>query len=87
MERSFRHRFLGRTMHVLWESAEPDGANLLWSGLTDNYLRVSASEGPHLRNTITPVRLVAHTPTGLRGQILVRDQTPLLIPEAAVSQL
>jgi len=87
MERSFRHRFLGRTMDVLWENAEPTGANLLWSGLTDNYLRVSASEGPHLRNTITPVRLVAHTPTGLRGQILVRDQTPLLIPEPALSQL
>ncbi len=87
MERSFRHRFLGRTMDVLWESAEPNGPNLLWSGLTDNYLRVSASEGQNLRNTITPVRLVAHTPTGLRGQILVRDLTPLLIPEAAVSQL
>lgn len=86
-ERSFRHSFLGRTMDVLWEGAEPNGANLLWSGLTDNYLRVSASGGPYLRNTITPVRLVAHTPTGLRGHILVRDQPSLLIPEAAVSQL
>ena len=87
MQRSFHHRFLGRTMDVLWETGEPKGANLLWRGLTDNYLRVSAPEGPHLRNTITPVRLVAHTPTGLRGQILVTDQAPLLIPEAPVSQL
>jgi hypothetical protein len=74
-------------MDVLWETGEPNGANRLWRGLTDNYLRVSAPEGPHLRNTITPVRLVAHTPTGLRGQILVTDQAPLLIPEAPVSQL
>ncbi len=76
LERAFRRRFLGRTMSVLWETGKPDGEgdNLLWSGLTDNYLRVSAPGGPGLRNVVTPVRLVADTSGGLLGQILVSSQ-------------
>ena len=72
MERTFRRRFLGRTMTVLWETAEPsgNGDEPMWSGLTDNYLRVSAPGGANLRNVITPVRLVADTPGGLVGEIV-----------------
>jgi threonylcarbamoyladenosine tRNA methylthiotransferase MtaB len=70
LERAFRRRFLGRTMDVLWETDEPNGDGLLWSGLTDNYLRVSAPGGPSLRNVLTPVRLVADTPHGLAGEIV-----------------
>jgi threonylcarbamoyladenosine tRNA methylthiotransferase MtaB len=70
LEHTFRRRFLGRTIDVLWETCEP-GHNglLLWSGLTDNYLRVSAPGGPGLRNVVTPVRLVADTPGGLVGEL------------------
>jgi threonylcarbamoyladenosine tRNA methylthiotransferase MtaB len=70
LERAFRRRFVGRTMDVLWETDEPNGDGLLWSGLTDNYLRVSAPGGPGLRNVVTPVRVVADTPGGLTGQIV-----------------
>jgi threonylcarbamoyladenosine tRNA methylthiotransferase MtaB len=70
LERTFRRRFVGRTMEVLWETCEPTGDGLLWNGLTDNYLRVSAPGGPGLRNTVTSVRLVADTPGGLVGDLI-----------------
>jgi len=70
LERAFRCRFLGRTMDVLWEMNEPNGVGSVWSGLTDNYLRVSAPGRPGLRNVVTPVRLVADAPGGLTGQIV-----------------
>jgi threonylcarbamoyladenosine tRNA methylthiotransferase MtaB len=70
LERAFRGRFLGRTMDVLWEADEPNGDGLVWSGLTDNYLRISAPGGPDLHNVVTPVRLVADSPGGLTGQIV-----------------
>jgi len=75
LEHTFRRRFVGRTMDVLWESDEPNGNGLLWSGLTDNYLRVSAPGGPGLRNVVTPVRLVADTPGGLTGDIVGHSRT------------
>lgn len=70
LERAFRRRFLGRTMDVLWEMDEPNGNGLVWSGLTDNYLRVTAPGSSGLRNEVTPVRLVADTPAGLTGEIV-----------------
>jgi threonylcarbamoyladenosine tRNA methylthiotransferase MtaB len=70
LEHAFRRRFIGRTLEVLWESDELDGSGLLWSGLTDNYLRVSAAGGPELRNVVSPVRMVADTAGGLRGEIV-----------------
>lgn len=77
LERAFRRRFLGRTMNVLWEMDEPNGDGLVWSGLTDNYLRVSAPGGPGLRNAVTPVRLVADTPGGLTGEIVDQPRSTL----------
>ena len=74
LERAFRRRFLGRTMDVLWETGELNGGGLLWKGLTDNYLRVSAPGGPGLRNVVTPVRLVADMPSGLAGQIVTQPK-------------
>jgi threonylcarbamoyladenosine tRNA methylthiotransferase MtaB len=74
LERAFRRRFLGRTMEALWETGEVNGEDLLWSGLTENYLRVSARGGPGLRNAVTPVHLTADTPDGLLGHIVSRPQ-------------
>lgn len=54
----YQERFIGRQLSVLWESAtelEPEHWEL--SGLTDNYLRVSAAALSNLRNRITPVLL------------------------------
>ena len=54
----FRDNMKGQVRPVLWETARPAGAGvMLWSGLTDNYVRVSAESGAELGNTITPARL------------------------------
>src|SRR5512142_1372030 len=62
----YRLGFLGQTLPVLWEAAQgvgPDGWHL--SGLTDNYLRVSALAPGDLWNQITPVDLTGLTLEGM----------------------
>jgi threonylcarbamoyladenosine tRNA methylthiotransferase MtaB len=56
--RSFRQEFLGKTMAVLWEK-RTDG---VWTGLTDNYIRVYTKSSEDLANKLLPVKL-----TGLDG--------------------
>jgi threonylcarbamoyladenosine tRNA methylthiotransferase MtaB len=68
-ERAFRQRFVGRTLGVLWESPRQREDGILWSGLTDNYLRVHTASNEDLANTLTPTRLVALAKSGLQGQI------------------
>jgi threonylcarbamoyladenosine tRNA methylthiotransferase MtaB len=67
--RDFRQRFVGQTMDVLWESSRLGHDGVLWSGLTDNYLRVHAASAADLANTLTPTRLDSLTGGGLRGRI------------------
>ncbi len=55
---AFRHKQLGQTRPVLWEVARESGAVPIWSGLTDNYIRVRTEDRRDLRNTIAPARLV-----------------------------
>lgn len=66
----YQGRFLGGVLPVLWESATalgPQGWQV--SGLTDNYLRVSAHAPQTCWNRITPVRLIAQAPDGMLGQL------------------
>ncbi|MCC6175495.1 MAG: MiaB/RimO family radical SAM methylthiotransferase [Chloroflexi bacterium] len=71
---AYRQRFLGQTLDVLWEEhahlpgCEPGMHPAVWSGLTDNYLRVFAP-GDALEGTITPVRLLDLSGDGIRGEI------------------
>ena len=58
---AFQRRFLGRCMHVLWESACGDQC----TGLTDNYIRVQVTSAHSLRNSILPARLLE-----LRGDVV-----------------
>jgi threonylcarbamoyladenosine tRNA methylthiotransferase MtaB len=51
--RNFRQEFLGKTLMVLWEK-ESGG---VWSGLTDNYIRVYTKSDEDLTNQLVPVRL------------------------------
>ncbi len=55
-------RYVNDTRPVLWEDtvAETERGLRIWSGLTDNYLRVHAAAPAdlNLRNAITPTRLV-----------------------------
>ena len=67
---AYQDGFLGQVLPVLWESAAglgPDGWEL--SGLTDNYLRVTARAPRQLWNQITPVYLAAPCAGGLQGTI------------------
>ncbi|MCX6044921.1 MAG: tRNA (N(6)-L-threonylcarbamoyladenosine(37)-C(2))-methylthiotransferase MtaB [Chloroflexi bacterium] len=69
--RAERLRFVGQQRPVLWEGeGQPltDQSGRLWSGLTDNYLRVMAVAPEHvdLHNVVTPVRLAE-----LQGDILM----------------
>jgi threonylcarbamoyladenosine tRNA methylthiotransferase MtaB len=51
--RNFRQEFLGKTLKVLWEK-ESCG---VWSGLTDNYIRVYTRSDKDLTNQLVPVKL------------------------------
>ena len=67
---AYRARFVGCTLPVLWESTHglgPQGWEL--SGLTDNYLRVTAQSPEPLWNRITEVTLSGMTEHGLQGQL------------------
>ncbi len=68
--RDFQRQFVGRTMDVLWESSRRGEAGRVWSGLTDNYLRVYAESAADLENVIAPARLVALEKRALRGEIV-----------------
>ena len=65
--RRFRAGLLGQCLPVLWESH--DAGTGLWSGLTDNYVRVVAASGQDLHNTIRPARLLALRPDGIAGEL------------------
>jgi threonylcarbamoyladenosine tRNA methylthiotransferase MtaB len=66
-----RAGFVGQTRPVLWENALPEGGEVVWSGLTDNYLRIqtAAPAGLDLHNRITPVRLTRVEGESLWGEM------------------
>ncbi len=64
----FSRRFLGRRMEVLWEKPDQDDKRI-WSGLTDNYIRVTARSERDLANTITSTKLVGLVEGGVRGEV------------------
>jgi threonylcarbamoyladenosine tRNA methylthiotransferase MtaB len=70
---SFYHQFLGQTMPVLWER-ETNLAADIYSGLTDNYIKVLAHSDKILTNTIAPVKLVSFHNKLMWGK--VSDENP-----------
>jgi len=67
--RAFRQQFIGERVSVLWESCQERDGRCVWSGLTDNYLRVHAPGPPGLANTFSPVHLAGLWERGLQGRI------------------
>ena len=68
---AFHRRYNGKTRPVLWESNP--GANkygLLWSGYSDNYIRVTAAESVDVFNSVTPTRLHKAQADGVEGTII-----------------
>lgn len=67
---SYRERFLGREMTVLWEStSQVDDNGWQMAGLTGNYLRVTARAPRPLWNELSPVVLETLHADGLGGRI------------------
>ena len=85
---SFRRRFVGRDMAVLWESSEPFGDANRWSGLTGNYLRV-VTEAPtdvDLHNAIEATTILGAIPGALYGRSASSIQSELFAPDPRVTE-
>jgi len=65
---SFYEQFLGQIMPVLWEKETKPGSGI-YSGLTDNYIRVLAQSEKPLTNIIAPVKLVNFHNDGVWGEL------------------
>jgi threonylcarbamoyladenosine tRNA methylthiotransferase MtaB len=65
----FMERFLGETRTVLWENEEGKRRGL-YSGLTDNYIRVFTVSDSILTNSILPVWLVGLYESGMKGELV-----------------
>jgi len=63
---SFRSKFLGRSLTVLWEEEK---GNDIWTGLSDNYIRVFTKSKEQLHNRLLPVRLTQKHGSGLWGSL------------------
>ena len=61
---NFRQRFPGKTMPVLWEKQ----TNGIWSGLTDNYIKVYTRSNEDLTNKLLPVKLTEVRGDGVWGE-------------------
>jgi threonylcarbamoyladenosine tRNA methylthiotransferase MtaB len=64
--RSFRERFVGQSMNVLWEGNK-DG---IWFGLTENYMRVFLLSHELLSNSIVSTKIVAQHDGILQGELI-----------------
>jgi len=65
--RSFYKQFLNQTMPILWEKETSHGSGI-YSGLTDNYIRVFVHSGESLTNKITSAKLVGFHNQGMWGE-------------------
>ena len=68
----FCQRFLGQSMTVLWEKEVTPGSGV-YSGLSDNYIRVFTKSSNPLTNQFRPVRPVRLHNQGLWGEVADED--------------
>jgi len=68
--KEFRQAALGQIRPVLWEPAQGKSSDGVWSGLTDNYLRVKASSDRDLSNVITDARLTGLDEDWVIGEVV-----------------
>ncbi len=71
---SFCQQFLGQTMWVLWEK-ETSPESGVYSGLTDNYIRVFARSQKPLTNIILPVKLLGFHNQGMWAELVDEDSS------------
>lgn len=70
LECAFNERLVGRELEVLWETSEASGSELCWSGLTPNYVRVTAitAADVDLMNQITATTITGVVAGGVVGE-------------------
>jgi threonylcarbamoyladenosine tRNA methylthiotransferase MtaB len=68
----FCQRFLGRNMTVLWEKEVAPGSGM-YSGLSQNYIRVFTQSSKSLTNQFHSIRVVELYKQGLWGEVTVED--------------
>ena len=67
---NFRNGLVGQTRPALWETARAGADGVpVWSGLTDNYVRVAVRSHSDLGNTVTPARPVKLEGSLMRAEI------------------
>jgi threonylcarbamoyladenosine tRNA methylthiotransferase MtaB len=71
LERRFNSTLVGKKTEVLWESVNDHGDCLRWSGLTPDYVRVTATTTPDedLLNVVTSTEITDVVPGGVIGSI------------------
>jgi threonylcarbamoyladenosine tRNA methylthiotransferase MtaB len=81
-QQSYQNRFIGRRLPVLWESAEPGNAGWVLHGISDNYLRVSATHPEQCWNQYQLVEIISANGMGLNGTIIgTRDNVAQTLTE------
>ena len=65
----FCERLLGQNMPVLWEKEVTPGSNI-YSGLSDNYVRIFTKSYQPLTNALLPVQMVGLHKQGLWGEVI-----------------
>ena len=68
--KKFRQGALGQVRPVLWEPTQGKNCGGIWSGLTDNYVRVKANSGRDLSNLITDARLTGLYEDWVTGEVV-----------------
>jgi len=66
---NFSQKFLGKTMMVLWEK---QSGNRVWSGLSDNYIKVYTRSNRDLSNRLLPVKLTKVGDDGVWGEVMAK---------------
>ncbi|MCD6567595.1 MAG: tRNA (N(6)-L-threonylcarbamoyladenosine(37)-C(2))-methylthiotransferase MtaB [Dehalococcoidia bacterium] len=72
-QQKFREQFAGNSLPVLWEKETSPGSGI-YSGLTDNYIRVFARSRRSLSNKITAARLLTPCKQGMQGELADENQ-------------
>lgn len=67
---SFRRRFVGESLSVLFEEETSLGGERRWSGLSDNYIRVYATSREPLANQLKNVTMLGEVNDGLKGAVV-----------------
>ena len=68
--KKFRQGALGQVRPVLWEPTQGKNCGGIWSGLTDNYVRVKATSGRDLSNLITDAQLTSLDEDWVTGEVV-----------------